>query len=208
MKKWSIGILTLSLWLAASPIVCTLAAEANAQSELDKATAEEAKLQAKLLEMQEKKKQAKDRLEKQAALMKEIDNLKVQLAQNSQQSKEAQDTLKKSEADFQVLEKTMAAEEQKVKPFKDSLDKKILDHKNLETLVLNQQAQLKKLDQEISFDQKQYSKMTNSNSGMVKKLDSEKGNLEKNQGHVSELKKDGEELQAKIVIKQKELDSL
>ncbi len=206
MKKWSIGLLT--LWLAASPIVCVRAADANAQSDLDKVIAEEAKYQAKLLEIQEKKKLAKDRLEKQAGLMKEIDGLKGQLAQNSEQSKEAQDALKKSEADFQALEKNMAAEEQKLKPFKDSLDKKTVDRKNLETLIANQQAQFKKLDQEISADQKQYAKMSSSNAGMVKKMETEKGSVDKEKSRAADLKKEGEDLQSKIVAKQKELDSL
>ena len=67
---------------------------------------------------------------------------------------------------------------------------------------------MKKLDQEISVDQRQYAKMSSNTSGMVKKLDSEKGNVEKNQSRVADLKKEGEELQAKIVVKQKELDSL
>jgi chromosome segregation ATPase len=205
MKKWR--IIALILWIIPSLMVPVSAAAQNTQTELDQVTAEESQYQAKLLEIQEKKKKVKDRLERQALLSKDIDDLKAQLNQNSAQFREAQDLMRKAEADFQVSEKALAAEEQKVKSFKDPLDRKNIDRKNLETLISNQQAQLKRLEKEISDDAKQYARMSSNTSGLVKKADTEKSNLDREKLRVTALKKEGEDIQAKIVFKQKELDA-
>ncbi len=206
MKKWSVSFLF--LWLVTSPMVPVLAAVSTAQSELDQATIEESQIRTRLLEIQEKRKKAKDRLEKQDSLKKDIEDLKALLNQNTVQSKEAQDTMKKTDTDFQAAEKIMLAEEQRVKPFKDALERKTTDRKTLESLILNQQTQLKKLEQEISTDTKQYARMSSNSAGIVKKMDVEKANLDKEKSRFAGLKKEGEDIQARIVLKQKELDSL
>jgi chromosome segregation ATPase len=205
MKKWS--IIALILWVVPSLMLPVSATAQNAQSELDQVTAEESQYQTKLLEIQEKKRKVKERLDRQAILNKEIDDLKAQLGQNSAQFREAQDLMRKAEGDFQVSEKAMLAEEQKVKPFKDALDRKNVDRKNLETLISNQQTQLKRLEQEISADSKQYARMSSNSSGLVKKMDTEKSNFDREKSRVTGLKKEGEEIQSRIVFKQKELDA-
>jgi len=202
MKKRAIILLALCIGLGSN------AWSQTAQTDLDDAIAEEASLQAQLLKIKERKKTAQERLQKQGALMKEVDQLKGELSTNSKLLKNAEAEMMKSEKDLEKIEMQVKEDKEKLQPMEQDLERKIAKRRRIEKLLDEKSEELKKLSVEINAEQKKLNKMKAATVGTSKKVDTRRSQLTKEKDRVYQLKKAGNSIQKTIEEKQKELKSL
>ena len=140
------------------------------QVTLDQAAKEEAQLQALLLQAQQKKKMAQERLDKQNEVQKKIDDSKIQEDSLAKQLKDAEGLEKQTETDYNALEKDLAKESEGQKPLSESVNTKTEEKAALEKLIAEKNAELKKLQSQIDADKKSLNSLQSKNANLTKKV--------------------------------------